>query len=929
MLNPGYYDPSGSAPTPAERDAALRDALAEDAQEDAALREQEPRPGDRTCTADWTSPIDCVTNPGGRHVCDDDEVGHRRDHVCTCGSYAPQKSATPPADDWQDDPDVLSWDWREQPNMDALGRLLARHGVTVTQLETGTDDYAIRITAEPVAVLEDRLCRRIWAAALRHAPNLLRLGENHPARLSLLGLADQIGAGTLTPWATCDTCSGTGWVAQEGQIGVPGSARTHGCPDCDTGRARLAAGQLRGDGDAPVAPADWQVVAAAVGMVSPEPSTPPAQRPATAPVGPDVATDTVGTVQAGTGVLGRAWTEDGDVTGAVWYAEPLREVLLVDPAVGDVLAAASEVVAAGRLVAQLRTLDALARSERLFAGVRTLAAAVDALGDQPAEPAPEPATVGGPDHDGLTGQPIPAVCVLTEDDDMEAFAQLPDCPACEGTGKDLPPDWRDGTEVEPAPEPASGTGWDRDDVAAIIEGWNLRGVSDGSQETLTNLLADRDRMRDERRTLAMRCVEMERQRREDRAFLDTLADERDAARAELAEVTHRLERTRERVSIALDAGADVLVDTEDAWAARLATATADLATVRAELAEVTADRESAYGRLRHTQVERREASAQVARLEEELVAVRGQCDRVREHLKETAEDRDEAQDKVEGFPERLATARRDAAADALDYGARWIRRVFADGIDPEVAKCLDALAVTTRNGTRTIQPEPASAEATADRDRKREHISKLAKDATGLNHARQFAEAGRNAAGIRLAEVSIELEQSRADVARLEQELVAVRGGSDRLREHSVTLNSIGWKMATALGDVLEGAEQVRGNPVEQADRLIAERDEAWRLLAERGRLDELREDLVAQIRRDAVAGALEPVGAVCDAAEWQATRWADPLSVPEWVGQVRAAMAGQIPEEVASKLRHRENAEVRDGTRSVKPEPASGEAAS
>lgn len=36
----------------------------------------------------------------------------------------------------------------------------------------------------------------------------------------------------------------------------------------------------------------------------------------------------------------------------------------------------------------------------------------------------------------------------------------------------------------------------------------------------------------------------------------------------------------------------------------------------------------------------------------------------------------------------------------------------------------------------------------------------------------------------------------------------------------------------------------------------------------------------------------LDAVRAVCDAAEHQATRWADPLPVPDWVATVRAAIA-------------------------------------
>jgi len=45
----------------------------------------------------------------------------------------------------------------------------------------------------------------------------------------------------------------------------------------------------------------------------------------------------------------------------------------------------------------------------------------------------------------------------------------------------------------------------------------------------------------------------------------------------------------------------------------------------------------------------------------------------------------------------------------------------------------------------------------------------------------------------------------------------------ERFRQHSVTLNSVGWRMAVALGDVPEGADRVEGNPLEQVDRLIAE----------------------------------------------------------------------------------------------------------
>lgn len=45
----------------------------------------------------------------------------------------------------------------------------------------------------------------------------------------------------------------------------------------------------------------------------------------------------------------------------------------------------------------------------------------------------------------------------------------------------------------------------------------------------------------------------------------------------------------------------------------------------------------------------------------------------------------------------------------------------------------------------------------------------------------------------------------------------------DRYREHSIALNTIAWRIASALGDVPAGADRITGDPVEQADRLIAE----------------------------------------------------------------------------------------------------------
>lgn len=42
--------------------------------------------------------------------------------------------------------DTLIWDWKEQPDLDDLAAILARHGVRLTQVDTGGDEYEIRIS---------------------------------------------------------------------------------------------------------------------------------------------------------------------------------------------------------------------------------------------------------------------------------------------------------------------------------------------------------------------------------------------------------------------------------------------------------------------------------------------------------------------------------------------------------------------------------------------------------------------------------------------------------------------------------------------------------------------------------------------------------------------------------------------------------------
>ena len=50
-------------------------------------------------------------------------------------------------------PEILSWDWRQQPDLDALGAALRRvsgGAVNLHKVNTGSDEYAIVLAAEPL-----------------------------------------------------------------------------------------------------------------------------------------------------------------------------------------------------------------------------------------------------------------------------------------------------------------------------------------------------------------------------------------------------------------------------------------------------------------------------------------------------------------------------------------------------------------------------------------------------------------------------------------------------------------------------------------------------------------------------------------------------------------------------------------------------------
>lgn len=76
-------------------------------------------------------------------------------------------------------------------------------------------------------------------------------------------------------------------------------------------------------------------------------------------------------------------------------------------------------------------------------------------------------------------------------------------------------------------------------------------------------------------------------------------------------------------------------------------------------------------------------------------------------------------------------------------------------------------------------------------------------------------------------------------------EIAAITAERDQFREHSITLNTISWKIAEALGQVPEGADHIEGNPIEQARELC----DAW----ERERM---RNDMMA-MQRGAVLEAV------------------------------------------------------------------------
>jgi hypothetical protein len=74
-----------------------------------------------------------------------DECTHRADAIGTmCGAPDGAHDADTA---WAYDPNVVSWDWKAQPDLDQLARLLEPLGVALSKVDTGCDEYAVRVSA--------------------------------------------------------------------------------------------------------------------------------------------------------------------------------------------------------------------------------------------------------------------------------------------------------------------------------------------------------------------------------------------------------------------------------------------------------------------------------------------------------------------------------------------------------------------------------------------------------------------------------------------------------------------------------------------------------------------------------------------------------------------------------------------------------------
>lgn len=545
---------------------------------------------------------------------------------------------------------------------------------------------ALRLLADDA---DDVWRREQWAAAYRHAGTVLVTPGREdlfdiPASRWLLHAADQIESGTLTAWA-------------------------------DT----------------------------------PEPATAPAQPVQDGPVGDDAPVGTSVVLARALLADGHLWGLAGDDDHDLWH----------NAGWGDLTRAGVEA-------------ECGAATEVLLV---SLAAAVDATaGDRPAEPTP--AEIAEALAAGNVG------CVLPTDRDMQAFAELPDCPACEGTGKDLPPDWRDPAPVaadltvptppiepmdldereraafaelaegrEPVPESDGGPGWTRYSIVRIIElvATSPLGAS-GDGDQLRALLADRDVWASDAVAQQRRAARAERDVGYWSAMAGDRARERDAARAEVERWRQRVdvgeeavERARAEAEQLVDRGYRAMTEAQrerDTARAELTRTAGEVDDLRrtllvrdGQLREMTEQRDKwrnevhachgLQGNVAHVlgvqtdwdEAGRKavldsacrltgnlaDAEREVARLDEELVSVRSDNDRLRKERDFAHQLRDQA---AAVRARRLATARRDAGADALEEAANDASRLL--GASGE--RAFTAADLRARASEMRARPIPAS-----------------------------------------------------------------------------------------------------------------------------------------------------------------------------------------------------------------------------
>lgn len=122
---------------------------------------------------------------------------------------------------------------------------------------------------------------------------------------------------------------------------------------------------------------------------------------------------------------------------------------------------------------------------------------------------------------------------------------------------------------------------------------------------------------------------------------------------------------------------------------------------------------SALRRLLEVNRERERLRIDLAEVTDEARRLTNTQDQLRADLREATMKLSEYIGQADDLRAELATARRNAAADALEEGAQIVRRVFMDSVSTGVALWLDAVAADIRKGRRPVpgSPQPGNEES--------------------------------------------------------------------------------------------------------------------------------------------------------------------------------------------------------------------------